>query len=142
MDLLQEFVGYRESYSDWVSRVIPPGLDPFEAGPEGDFDHDGLNNLAAYALGVDAPGNLSTVGPEMDRDPLTGEWTLRFGSSRRSVGMTFGLVSSSDLKTWVPLPDGAIRTERAEGDRLVRRVRLNPFTDEPVFHRLTLNGPR
>lgn len=124
LDLLQDFSGHREAYHRWRDRMLPTADVPAGlAGPDADANGDGLTNGLCYALGIDprepASGGLPLL--EVLGDPVGNGAEFRYLASRREVGTTFRIRTSSDLKTWEDL-DALTTTVPVSADLEERRV--------------------
>lgn len=121
----------RITYADWAKAHS-------EAAPMEDPDHDGLPNLAEYALGTDPGSSLAPESPVLTPGVESGSGfsfatvalTLRTGADDAVVSLQF----SSDLKNWVspPAPFERISTTGRPDGRSVELFRsLTPQPQLP-----------
>lgn len=141
MDLLQEFAGYRENYTEWINRVYPSGSSTEWLGPDHDANGDGMVNLLAYSLGRDPIGSDEVFLPRIMRDEPDRVTLLRFPRSRRSVGVRVGIETSPDMDSWTPLASGRFEAVGRNGDHEILSVGLPGFSGETFFYRFTTEGP-
>lgn len=73
---------------------------PFAGDPLGDRDGDGINNLCAYALGLELPG----PGPRLPEISLEdGRWVVRLPIDLAAEAVAVIPEWSADLLTWAPV---------------------------------------
>jgi autotransporter-associated beta strand protein len=84
-------------YDDWMD--LYPSLTGSDKLPTADPDGDGLINEVEYAFGL-APNSGSSVNPILTQlDKTTGIFTYQ---RRATTGLTYSILSSTDLATWNP----------------------------------------
>jgi PKD repeat protein len=103
-----------ESFAHWQSRNFSKiEVIDGSASDYSDPDHDGLSNLAEYALGMDPHIQNSLPNPVLNDSGLT----LTFTRPNSLPDVTYAAESSFDLSHWLPVPialvsDGPIQTMR------------------------------
>jgi hypothetical protein len=110
-------------------------------GPAADPDGAGLSNLARYAFGLPARGRVANPITPGTTTVGTGTFlTLTFPRRTAAEGLTYTLESSTDLATWVTVPD---RTYTAGSGPITARDAVAIGTANPPrrFLRLRITQP-
>lgn len=87
------FVAVLSPYAGWAAQH---GLDGDSASPAADADHDGLNNLLEYALGLD-PASSSVFSASVVPDSGLLEYTYQRSISARNAGTLYQVEWSDSL---------------------------------------------
>ena len=117
--------------STWTtSNFTPARISAGDAADDADADHDGLDNLAEYALGTDPNHASPAVTSTLDANGLS----ITFTRPKGLPDVTYAAESSIDLINWTPVTitlvsDGPVQTMRAtdpvtSGDLSKRFLRL------------------
>jgi autotransporter-associated beta strand protein len=93
-----ELVIAGSDYDDWMD-LYPSITLEADKLPTADPDKDGLTNEVEYAFGL-APNSGSSISPILTQlDKTTGIFTYQ---RRATTGLTYTVLSSTDLATWGP----------------------------------------
>ncbi len=122
-------------YDDWMAGFPAITL----AGDKlstADPDHDGLKNLEEYAFGLD-PSSGSSVNPiTVLLDKTTGMFSYTRRATPATTGLTYTVLTSTDLVTWTP-DTGSAETIVTAGDvQTVTFTVTNPAVDGKLFVRV------
>jgi chitodextrinase len=92
------------------AELANPGLETTLWGRNADPDGDGIINLFEYALGSDAKTAEQILAKTLNcTQAEDGSISLKFRRRPHTLGVGYGLVSSQDLATWIPVPSASIQ---------------------------------
>lgn len=117
-----------QAYSAWAAAN---GLVAGQDAPTQDPEADGIANLHEYFLGlrptVSDPAGLPTGGVE------AGEFVFRFNRNKLVTGVTYDVLTSSDLVTWNSAPAAVRESETTDLETFVVSL---PMTSPRLFAKL------
>lgn len=118
-----------------IEELADPNLEPLLWGDLADGDGDGKKTLIEYALGTDPRSTIIeddgvTIGNEGESMVLTYRKILD------RTDLIYKVQASSDLKTWIDVPDELLETLSG---REIRRVSISLASGEEKFLRLKVS---
>ena len=91
-------IGGGSDYTTWADGYLPADV----SDPAADNDGDGLSNQQEYAFGLN-PTSGSSVNPiTVQLDKTTGMFTYTRRATPAPSGLTYTVLTSTDLLTWTP----------------------------------------
>jgi probable HAF family extracellular repeat protein len=134
-----------QTFSQWEASYATSG------GATGTPENDGIPNLLKYVYDINPTQSISvldqpalpTLGTDTTTTPGTTYLTLTYRQNIAATGVTIGVQTSPDLKTWstvVPDSDQQSGVDPTTGDPMMEiKVNLNGAARE--FIRLNVTGP-
>ena len=116
-------------YDNWAATYLPADV----SNPAADYDGDGMTNFQEYAFGLNPTSGVSCNPITQLPDPLTGVFKYTRRATPATTGVTYTVLTSSNLVSWVP--DAGSVPESFTTDGNVETVTFT-LSNTPMFGKL------
>ena len=125
-------------YDTWAAAYLPADV----TNPAGNNDGDGMTNLQEYAFGLNPTSGASSNPIAQQLDQTTGVFKYTRRATPATTGLTYTVLTSSNLSTWAP-DAGAAESIDTNGDVQTVTFTLTgaPLTAAKLFVRVQATQP-
>jgi len=116
-------------FDNWAATYLPIDV----SNPAGDYDGDGLTNFQEYAFGLNPTSGTSFNPIVQVADPATGVFQYTRRASPATTGITYTVLTSSNLSAWTP--DAGAVPESVTTSGNVETVTFT-LSNSPMFGKL------
>jgi autotransporter-associated beta strand protein len=125
-------------YDTWAMAYLPADV----TNPAGDNDGDGMTNLQEYAFGLNPTSGASCNPITQQLDQTTGVFKYTRRATPATTGLTYTVLTSSNLSTWTPDAGAAESTEtNGEVQTVTFTLTGAPLTAPKLFVRVEATQP-